>query len=64
MPRFLVKNSSGASLIAVFSGVVHEDIEDFIEIPEGIVRETDPKYLYEIFNILMDNAAKYCDEGY
>lgn len=33
------------------------------QIPEGIEAETDPKYLYEIFTIFMDNAAKYCDDG-
>lgn len=33
------------------------------QIPEGIEAESDPKYLYEIFTIFMDNAAKYCDDG-
>jgi len=34
-----------------------------LQIPEGIEAETDPKYLYEIFTIFVDNAAKYCDDG-
>ena len=33
------------------------------QIPEGIEAESDPKYLYEIFTIFMDNAAKYSDDG-
>ncbi|MDO5596827.1 MAG: HAMP domain-containing sensor histidine kinase [Acidaminococcus sp.] len=33
------------------------------QIPEGIEAESDPKYLYEIFTIFMDNAAKYCDDS-
>lgn len=50
--------------VQAFAPVVQSEKKQLVtEIPEGIVRETDPKYLYEIFNILMDNAAKYCDEG-
>lgn len=33
------------------------------DIQPDILAETDPKYLYEIFTILLDNAAKYCDDG-
>ena len=33
------------------------------QIEPGIVAQTEEKSLFEIFNILMDNAVKYCDEG-
>lgn len=56
------------------SRVFHEAVESFAplvkgqqktlvqEIPAGILAQSNEKYLYEVFTILMDNAAKYCDE--
>lgn len=47
-----------------FAPVVEKDQKHLeSRIPENIEAESDPRCLYEIFTIFMDNAAKYCDEG-
>lgn len=47
-----------------FAPVVEGEKKTLVkEIQPGIQGETDAKYLYEIFTIFMDNAAKYCDDG-
>lgn len=51
-------------VVQSFAPVVEGEKKKLVtEIQPDILAETDPKYLYEIFTILLDNAAKYCDDG-
>lgn len=51
-------------VVQSFAPVVEGEKKKLVtEIQLDLQAESDPKYLYEIFTILMDNAAKYCDEG-
>jgi two-component system sensor histidine kinase CiaH len=51
-------------VVQSFAPVVEGEKKKLVtEIQPDLQAETDPKYLYEIFTILMDNAAKYCDDG-
>lgn len=51
-------------VVQSFAPVVEGEKKKLVtEIQPDIQSETDPKYLYEIFTILLDNAAKYCDDG-
>ncbi|HCJ91452.1 MAG TPA: sensor histidine kinase [Acidaminococcaceae bacterium] len=53
-----------AEVVRSFAPVVEGEKKQLVtEIQPDILEETDSKYLYEIFTILMDNAAKYCDDG-
>lgn len=53
-----------AEVVQSFAPVVEGEKKKLVtEIQPDILAETDPKYLYEIFTILLDNAAKYCDDG-
>lgn len=51
-------------VVQSFAPVVEGEKKKLVtEIQPDILAESDPKYLYEIFTILLDNAAKYCDDG-
>lgn len=51
-------------VVQSFAPVVEGEKKKLVtEIQPDLLAETDPKYLYEIFTILLDNAAKYCDDG-
>lgn len=53
-----------AEVVQSFTPVVEGEKKKLVtEIQPDILAETNPKYLYEIFTILLDNAAKYCDDG-
>lgn len=51
-------------VVQSFAPVVEGEKKKLVtEIQPDLLAESDPKYLYEIFTILLDNAAKYCDDG-
>lgn len=48
--------------VEAFAPLVEGEGKNLVqEIPEGISAVSNEKYLYEVFTIFMDNAAKYCD---